>query len=768
MIVVRGVVQGVGFRPFVYQLATRLRLAGCVKNQAGEVRIEVEGLAAVLDQFQQELRTSPPVLAQIRDISCEEQLPSGQRGFQINDSASIRVGDICIAPDTATCAECLAELFEPTNRRYRYPFLNCTNCGPRLTIIQSFPYNRIRTTMASFPKCAECRREYEDHGHRRVHAQPTACAACGPYLEIWNAAGEPLACADPVQYAVAAFRAGLIGAVKGLGGYHLVSDATQSAAVRQLRLSKHRDEKPFAIMVADLAVAETLCDISAAERELLCSPRRPIVLLRRRASCGLAEELAPKNPWLGVMLPYTPLHHLLLAAMQGTPLVMTSGNRSDEPMAFADEVARTQLAGIADFYLTHNRPIHLRCDDSVTCIVANRELPLRRARGEAPLPIPLPRACSRPILAVGGQQKTTFALGLAGSSHAIVSQHLGDLDQYEAYRAYTETILHYAQLWDFEPVQLVHDLHPDYASTRYARERAASAPAAAIQTLAVQHHHAHLASCMADNGLHEPVIGVIWDGTGLGTDGAIWGGEFLIGDYRQFYRAAHLRYVDLPGNEQAIREPWRMALAHLLDAEQDLAALPGGLDPVVLAGVIRMCQQKFHTSRTSSMGRLFDAVAVLAGGRPRVSFEGQAAIEWEWLASEIPAERPYAFAIQAGTMQTVSEHALQIDTRPLIAAVVRDVQQQVSPPIIARRFHTTLVEIVAQVCDRLREETGTQSVVLSGGVWMNANLLTEATDRLQAAGFRVYRHRQVPPNDGGLSLGQLAIATAWDGQKRQS
>jgi hydrogenase maturation protein HypF len=753
-IAVQGVVQGVGFRPFVYGLAARLALSGFVRNRGGAVFIEVEGEAGALDQFLTALANEPPPLARIDHLSWEHRPPRGDGRFRIESSESERSGPVFVSPDVATCADCLAELLDPADRRYHYPFLNCTNCGPRLTIVTGAPYDRQRTTMAGFPKCAACRAEYEDPADRRFHAQPTCCPACGPRLQLLDGQGQPIAAADPVATFAEALLAGRIGALKGLGGYHLACDARSEAVVAELRRRKHRDEKPFAVMAADEAAVKALCEVRPAERELLLSPRRPIVLLRKRPGAGVAEEVAPRNPLLGVMLPYTPLHHLLLRAAQGVPLVMTSGNRSDEPIAYEDPDAVQRLAGIADLFLTHDRPIRVRCDDAVIRIVGGAELPLRRSRGYAPQPITLPLECPLPTLAVGGQLKGTFALGRG--RHAFLSHHLGDLDHFDAYRAFVRDIALYEELFAVHPCVLAHDLHPDYASTRYARQRSG------VQLVAVQHHHAHMASCMVEHGLLEPVIGVSLDGTGYGTDGAIWGGEFLVGDYRQFRRAAHLRYVGMPGGDQAIREPWRMALAHLVDASVPDDLLTGRVPAVALRTARTMIERQFNTPLTSSAGRLFDAVAALAGLRDRVSFEGQAAMELEWLAAEAAADGAYPYDLVPAGDGASPDAALVIDTRPIIRAAAQDARRGTGARLIARRFHATMVELIAGVCDRLRRASGLEVVVLSGGVFMNALLTHEARGALQHAGFRVYCHRLVPTNDGGLSLGQLAVATAGD------
>jgi hydrogenase maturation protein HypF len=742
-ITVRGLVQGVGFRPFVFQLARRLRLGGFVRNQTGGVWIEVEGEQDSLGQFVAGLTAEPPPAARVEDVSWEDRPPCGDRDFHI-EASEPDGGPAVVGPDLGICDACLAELFDPSDRRFRYPFLNCTHCGPRLTIVRSVPYDRERTTMSRFPMCPACRAEYDDPADCRFHAQPTACADCGPRLALLDGDGRAQSTTDPLLDAARAIRAGRLVAVKGLGGYHLACDATNAAAVAELRRRKHRDEKPLAVMVADLAAARRFADVSDAEAGLLASPGRPIVLLRKRPGAELAPGIAPDNPAIGLMLAYTPLHHLLLQALP-TALVMTSGNRSDEPIAFDDADAVARLRGIADVFLTHDRPIHLRCDDSVTRWVAGDELPVRRSRGYAPLPVALLRECRVPILAVGGQLKSTFALGRG--RHAILSHHLGDLDHAEAFRAFVEAVAHYERLFAFAPAVLVHDMHPDYASTRYALGRE-------VPRLAVQHHHAHLASCLAEHGLDEPAIGATFDGSGYGTDGTIWGGEFLVGNCQRFRRAAHLRPVAMPGGEQAVREPWRMALSYLLDAGVEPTPLERDVPAPALRTARRLVERRAFAPLTSSAGRLFDAVAALAGIRHRVSYEGQAAIELEGLATTADADGAYPFVL------TDTATTTQIDCRALIAAVTRDATSGVTPDRIARRFHSTLVEIIARTCDRIRSDTGVSLVALTGGVFQNALLTAETVARLSADGFRVLRHRRVPPGDGGLCLGQLAVAAA--------
>jgi hydrogenase maturation protein HypF len=754
---VSGIVQGVGFRPFIYKLAHQFGLNGFVRNRSGDVLIELEGDTPSLDRFLAELTIRPPPLARIDRVEWVSGRPRGDRHFRIEPSEVDDSRSIFVAPDIATCNDCLRELFDPKDRRYRYPFLNCTNCGPRLTIIKGAPYDRERTTMADFVMCPACRSEYDEPTDRRYHAQPIACPACGPRLQLADSHGQAFEDVDPLAHTVRVLRQGKIVALKSLGGYHLACVAGDGRAVAELRRRKHRDEKPLAVMVRDPRSAVDLCEVTDAERELLSSSRRPIVLLRRRPGALLADGVAPGNPFVGVMLPYTPLHHLLLDELGGMPLVMTSGNRSDEPIAFEDGDARERLAGIADLFLTNDRPIHLRCDDSVTRLVAGAELPLRRSRGEAPRPISLPVPCRRPTLAVGGQLKATFALGR--DRHAFLSHHLGDLDHYEAYRAFVGALVHYERLFEIRPERVAHDLHPDYETSRYARERAESE---GIALLGIQHHHAHVASCMAENGLDEPVIGVAFDGTGYGCDGAIWGGEFLVGDYRKYMRGAYLCYVGMPGGERAIREPWRMAAAHLVDAGAGTEPLEARILHADIRVILKVLQKQINTPPTSSVGRLFDAVAALAGVRDRVSYEGQAAMELEWLATRETSNGHYPFELDGTESASGAEVSLVVDTRPLIREVALDVARGVAPSCIARRFQSTMVDLIATVCGVLRGRTGIDAVALSGGVFLNALLTSETLGRLADDGFRVFRHRLVSPGDGGLSLGQLAIAAATD------
>lgn len=744
---VSGIVQGVGFRPHIHQLATRLGLSGFVRNRLGAVEIEIEGDRAALDEFARCLVAQAPALAAIDRLSSAALPVRGEAGFSIETSrtagAGAGSGEVFISPDVATCDACLAELFDPRDRRHRYPFINCTHCGPRLTIIAAVPYDRARTTMAGFPLCEACRAEYEDPRDRRFHAQPVACPACGPRLGLRGAGGELVEGEDPLRAAARALQAGRIVAIKGLGGYHLACDARSEEAVAELRRRKGRLAKPFAVMVADLAGAEALGELSAEARAMLEGPARPITLLPARPG-AVAPSVAPDNAWLGVMLPYTPLHHLLLGDLEGRPVVMTSGNRSDEPIAYEDGAALRQLRGVADLFLTHDRPIHLRCDDSV----ARGPVLLRRSRGFAPAPVRLPSPLQRPTLAVGGQLKCTIAIG-AGHS-AFVSHHLGDLEYFEAFRAFTAAIEHYQRLYRIRPERVVHDLHPDYASTLHARELG-------VELLGVQHHHAHVASCVADRELGDrPVIGVAFDGTGFSPDGTIWGGELLVGTCARVTRAAHLRAVPLPGGDQAIREPWRMAAAYLADAEVGASGLEDRIDPGRRPLLAAIAERRLRAPLTSSAGRLFDAVAFLAGGPAAVSYEAQAALWLEGMARG-PGE-PYEFELEleAGTPQPP---CLVIDTRPLIRGVWEDARRGRGAGAIASRFHATLARIVAATCERI---AGPLDVALTGGVFCNAVLLEASTRELESRGFRPWAHRRVPSNDGGLSLGQLAVAAALD------
>jgi hydrogenase maturation protein HypF len=751
---IRGVVQGVGFRPFVHALAIRLQLRGFVTNHGGRVDIEVEGDDEALERFERELASSAPPLARVESVVTRRVSPRGGSDFRIEPSHTDASPSIYIAPDAATCDACLAELFDPTNRRHRYPFINCTACGPRVTIITGSPYDRERTTMASFDMCERCRSEYEDPSDRRFHAEPIACPQCGPRLEAADTGGR--VDADPIGAAAGALMSGRIVAVKGLGGFHLACDAGDDAAVATLRTRKHRDDKPFAVMATNVDAVAELCELSSAERGLLQSSARPIVLLQKRLGLNrIADAVAPQSSRLGVMLPYTPLHHLLMSAVGGRPLVMTSGNRSDEPIAIANDDARSRLNGIADLFVLHNRDIRVRCDDSVVRQAGAQPIIIRRSRGYAPAPLSLAFDCPTEILAVGGQLKNTFALGRG--RHAFVSHHVGDLDDLLALEAFERDVALYERMFDVTPRAVAHDLHPDYASTRLAMGRTG------VARVGVQHHHAHIASCMAEHRLEAPVIGIAWDGAGWGPDGTVWGGEFLVGDRAEMHRAAHFRYVALPGGDRAAREPWRMALAHLRDAGLNAADALSDVPSGARTTVERMIERGINAPMTSSVGRLFDAVAALCRAATTMTFEGQAAMWLEFLAESSLDRRPYPFALTEAS-ETAT---LTVDTRPLIRAIEGDRQSGVPPASIARRFHTTLVAVVRDVARVLRDRTGLARAALSGGVFLNGILAAEVETQLAKDGFDVYRHRVVSPGDGGLSLGQLAVAAARIGPPKE-
>lgn len=773
-LMVRGVVQGVGFRPFVHRLATAHGLTGWILNNTEGVSIEVEGSAPALARFRAGLLTDKPPLAVIEHVQATSLPPVGYREFTIQSSREQESGFVLVSPDIATCADCLREMADPADRRYRYPFTNCTNCGPRFSIIRDIPYDRPRTTMAGFPLCPDCAREYHDPGDRRFHAQPVACPVCGPKVWLVSAAQQCDADSPPPgaqvgEEALAATRAmlaaGRIVAIKGLGGFHLACDAANDDAVALLRRRKGRVDKPFAVMARDMAAVDTLCEVRQGERELLESPHRPIVLLARRPGARVSDQVAPGNRNLGVMLPYTPLHHLLFAG-DGIPaaLVMTSGNLSEEPIATGNEEALQRLAGLADAFLLHDRPIQVRCDDSVTRLVRGAEMPLRRSRGYAPFPVRLTSA-GPSVLAVGGELKNTFCL--TRDRYAFLSQHVGDMENAETLASFEQSVEHLRRLFRVAPAAIAHDLHPDYLSTAWAREQAAAHGAyAGLPLVAVQHHHAHLAACLADNGFIGPAIGVCWDGTGYGTDGAIWGGEFLLGDCHDYRRLAHLAYVPLPGGAAAIHRPYRTAISHLHRAlgedvwQMDLAPVVA-TGPEELAVLRRQVATGLNAPLTSSAGRLFDAVAAVLGIRQTVNYEGQAAIEMETLAAGAGDQQAYSAAVAESVAGLADPaRAVTIDPAPVVRAVVRDLQAGTPVPVIAARFHATLAAIIAEVCGRAARETGVITVALSGGVFQNMVLLQEAWRRLESAGLRVLTHHLTPANDGGIALGQAVVAAA--------
>jgi hydrogenase maturation protein HypF len=702
---VRGIVQGVGFRPFVYGIALRHRLGGFVRNDGEGVVIEVEGGVPALEEFERALMREAPDLARIDSLASQRSQPCGETGFTIEPSTR-RGGTALVPPDIATCDACIRELFDPADRRYRYPFINCTQCGPRFTIVTGVPYDRPLTTMAAFPLCAQCRREYEDPLDRRFHAEPIACPACGPQLSL------------PLDEAVELLRGGAILAVKGLGGYHLACDAANEEVVARLRARKHREDKPFAVMTGDPGL---FAELSDAERQLITSRARPIVLAERRSGAPIADSVAPATPWIGLLQPYTPLHHLLLAGFGGG-LVMTSGNRSDEPIAYDDDEARERLDGIADAFLGHDRRIHRRCEDSVV----RAAYPVRRSRGYAPGALRLPVSAPRPVVGTGPELKSTFCV--ARDDQAFLSPHLGDLDCEPAYRAFLTDLELYLAMLGVRPEVIAYDLHPEYLATKWALEQDA-------ELTGVQHHHAHAAACLAEHGEVGQVLALVFDGTGYGTDGSLWGGELLRCDLTSFERVAHLDPVPLPGGAAAIREPWRVAAAYL---EQTGTPVPWERWELVRHSL------GVNAPHASGMGRLFDAVAAVLGIRDTVTYEGQAAVELEQLAGHVVAEPwPWRFGDAAALVSECHTACLAGRDRGAIAAA----------------FHETIAEGAATAC---ADAALADTVVLSGGSFQNLRLLDSTRRRLETRGFRVLTHRAVPPNDGGISYGQVAVAAARD------
>ncbi|HNT23325.1 MAG TPA: carbamoyltransferase HypF [Anaerolineales bacterium] len=772
-IYITGIVQGVGFRPFVYNLAQKLNLLGWVQNTSGGVNIQIEGQPERVDEFIQWLSSDAPPLAHIDHISVTPCDLGQFTTFNIIESAPIPGVFQPISPDISICPDCLRELFDPQDRRYHYPFINCTNCGPRFTIIEDIPYDRPNTSMAEFPLCPDCAREYHDPLDRRFHAQPVACPKCGPHIwltypqrsnaqpssDLPNSA--ELTGEAALRKTQQLLRQGKIIAIKGLGGFHLACDATNQDAVAELRRRKLRVDKPFAVMLPDLATVESHCITNTSERQLLETRQRPIVILERRPGSSIADSVAPYQDSLGVMLPYTPLHYLLFAnpTLDGslfdtTPLVMTSGNLSEEPIASDNQYALQHLANIADAFLMHNRPIRTRCDDSVMRVLPaspNHVFPLRRSRGYAPFPIHLNQQV-KPILAVGAELKNTFCITRDG--YAFLSHHIGDLENYETLQSFEDGIQHLEKLFRIRPQAIAYDLHPNYLSTRYALQRAEREN---IPLVGVQHHHAHIASCITEHKLppRQAVIGVAFDGTGYGDDGHIWGGEFLVADLFNYQRAYHITYAPLPGGETAIRKPYRIALAQLwragLDWSSELPAVKE-LSTHERAIISSQLEHQINTPLTSSMGRLFDAVAALVGVRTQVNYEAQAAIEFEILADHHETGI-YSFEIAEPNGQNPGT----IDPKPLICSVINDFRAGVPVPIISARFHNSISNMVCQICKTLRSRTDITVVALSGGVWQNMRLLNQTSRQLSKAGFTVLAHQQVPTNDGGIALGQAII-----------
>jgi hydrogenase maturation protein HypF len=743
---VTGTVQGVGFRPYVYRLATGLGLTGEVANGTAGVAVEIEGTPAALDAFVATLRAAPPPLARVEAVTAEAALPRGYPGFRIVPSDDEGDVEVPVSVDVGPCDACLAELDDPADRRFRHPFINCTDCGPRYTITRRVPYDRPVTTMAGFPMCDACRAEYEDPADRRFHAQPVCCPDCGPQVRLTAPDGAPFVTGEgALARAVRLLDRGAILAVKGVGGYHLAVDATAEGAVTELRRRKARDDKPFALLAPGVGVAARLVDLDEVTAGLLASPRRPIVLAPRRADAPVASGVAPELPELGVMLPPSALHHLLVHDL-GRPLVLTSGNLSDEPIAHLDEEAVARLGPLVDAILTHDRPIHIRCDDTVVRAgVAGAPQPVRRSRGYAPEPLPLPRPAARPVLAVGAELKSTVAV--ASGRSVVVSHHLGDLEHTATHTAFLQAVAHLLHLRDVEPAIVAHDLHPEYLSTKFAADLD-------LPLLGVQHHHAHVASCLAEHGELGPVVGVAYDGLGWGTDGTAWGGELLVCDLDGFERVGHLTPVALPGGPAAIREPWRMAVSWagaVLDADQVEGAV-GHLDPRWRE--VAALATSPRTLVTTSAGRLFDAVAALLGVRTTTSYEGQAAIELEALARRAPAHATAELPVRTRR----EDGSWVLDPGPVVRGIVDARRRHEDPAALAAAFHRGLATATVTAAAAIAADRGLDTVALSGGVFQNGRLTQLVVEGLEAAGLRVLVHRLVPPNDGGISLGQAAIA----------
>ncbi len=746
---VSGVVQGVGFRPFVYRLAKQHNLLGWVCNTSEGVKIEVEGEVKDIELFLNKLRDQAPPVSHIEDIKVTSGTPANYDKFEIRKSIA-EVGKYqLISPDIATCPDCLKEIFDPTNRRYRYPFTNCTNCGPRFTIIQDIPYDRPKTTMKSFKMCPACQKEYNDPLNRRFHAQPNACPVCGPQLNLVDNQGKVVVCKDVLKKTAELLKEGKIVAVKGLGGFLLACDATSEKVVNRLRQRKNRPAKPLAVMVADLDEAKKHCEVNDEEIKLLTSSGSPIVLLKWKPESSITQAVTPGLKYLGVMLPYTPLHQLLLSKV-GLPLVMTSGNLSEEPIAKDNDEAVRRLGKIADYFLIHNRDIYARYDDSVMLVEQDIPRFTRRARGYAPYPIHLPYQ-SKQILGCGAEEKNTFCL--TRDNYAFISQHIGDMENMETLEHYVNTIDLYKKLFRIKPEIIAHDMHPEYLPTKYAKELAEKD---GLKLFPVQHHHAHIASCLADNGVNGPVIGVALDGTGYGTDGNIWGGEFIVADYKDFKRAAHLEYLPLAGGTLAIKKPYRTTIGYMLALGLDLdKKMPflKQVDENEIVIIKNQVQTKFNAPLTSSMGRLFDAVAALTRIRSIIEYEAQAAIDLEMSANNAPDETGfYPFTFEE------RDEIMVIKIHDLLRAVILDIKDHASQSIIAMRFHNTITRLILETCQKIAEDTGIKQVALSGGVFQNRLLLRKTVLLLESAGFKVYTHRQVPCNDGGISLGQVAIA----------
>lgn len=752
---IQGIVQGVGFRPFVYRLASELNLKGWIVNSTQGVTIEIEGPQTVLEQFQERLQKEKPYHALIQTIETTQCEPVGFKDFSIRSSDQSGEKTTLLLPDIATCPDCLNDIFDPSNRRYLYPFTNCTNCGPRFTIIHDLPYDRAQTSMKSFEMCPQCREEYTDPTNRRFHAQPNACPQCGPELTLWDKAGNVMTRHhQAILQTIRWILEGKILAIKGLGGFHLMVDARNESAIQELRKRKHREEKPFALMFPSIEMIETYCTVSEPERKHLQSPEAPIVLLDIKDHATenvLASSIAPGNPSLGCMLPYTPLHHILMRELN-IPIVATSGNLSDEPICIDENEALERLSTIADYFLVHNRPIVRHADDSVIRIIDGERLTLRRARGYAPYPVYNQESLT-PLLAVGGHLKNTVTI--THGHNFFISQHIGDLETRQSCDAFLEVSHSLQAMYEIEPQRIACDLHPDYWSTHFAQKQG-------IELIPIQHHFAHVAACMAEHALHGPVLGVSWDGTGFGTDNAIWGGEFLLATLTDFERVAHFRYFPLPTGDKAVKEPRRTALGLLYELYGDdvsnIDSVPTlrAFEKNELNLMLSILSKRINSPLVGSVGRLFDAVASLIGLRQRVAFEGQGAMELEFASQPNLTDRiyPYTIDIKGNIADFTQTNPWIIDWKPMIEAILNDVKQKQSTALISTTFHNTLVEIIVDIARKINQET----IVVTGGCFQNRFLTSLALKRLQTEGFKPYRHKLIPPNDGGISLGQAVIA----------
>jgi hydrogenase maturation protein HypF len=740
-----GVVQGVGFRPFVYQLANKYGIKGEIANTSSGVSLHIEGIQADIDRFCKDFSEKCPPLARITDIAIQPAPFERYRKFSIAKSKGQQFRSTLISPDVAVCEDCLQELFDPEDRRYGYPFINCTNCGPRYTIIDDIPYDRPNTSMKHFSMCDKCQCEYDDPANRRFHAQPNACSVCGPHVALYDSEKNRIQTNDPIQEAAILIKKGYILAIKGLGGYHLAVDAENDSAVFRLREKKHREEKPFAVMSHGLDHVSKYAEVTPEEKMLLSSFQRPIVLLKKKQPNPLSNEVAPKNRYFGVMLPYTPLHHILLR-QDFCALVMTSGNISEEPIAIDNNEAFKRLSEIADYYLTHDRDIYLRSDDSIVKLTAGSTRYIRRSRGYVPLPIFLKETVPQ-VLACGAELKNTVCL--TKGKNAFLSQHIGDLENLETYDFFKLTIEHMKRILDIDPTVVACDLHPDYLSTEYAKSLTE------VQFIQVQHHHAHIVSCMAENRIGGPVIGLSFDGTGYGTDGCIWGGEVIVAEQNTFSRVAALSYVPMPGSATAIKEPWRMAISYLYDAfgpafcELDIPMLKT-IEQKKIETIIQMIAKKINSPNTSSLGRLFDGVAAMLEVRNNVTFEGQAAMELEMLAAD-DSEDVYEY-------EWIEEDMINIQVAPIIKGIASDVIMGIPPAMISSKFHNTIIRLFSEVCNLIRNKTDLNHVALSGGVFQNSLLLTGLKKLLEDNQFNVFTHSSVPANDGGIALGQALVA----------